>query len=123
MKKSSDEPITGDLLEMTLDLRRTKPWYFAEQSSIWEASGIYPGGNGLDRFTQCIARVLPTGVSGTSTPMFEVLVYGEPKVVAPTDITFAFELLLVKASDPLTAYYAVDQVYIDEALTRREESR
>lgn len=121
--KASAEPINDELLELTLDLRHTKPWHFAEQESIWEVSGTYPGGNGLDSFTQCIARVLPMGVSGTSTPLFEVLVYGDPKVVAPTDITFGQELLLVKCSDPLTAYYAVDQIYIDEALNRRDESR
>jgi hypothetical protein len=123
MRKSSNEPVTGELLEMTLDLRRTKPWHFAEADSMWEITGSYPTGSKFTSFTSCLARVLPGGVTGTSTPIFELLIYGERPCVDPVHITFGQELLLVKCSDPLTAYYAVDQVYIDEALNRRDENR
>jgi len=122
-RKASAAPLVGEVLEMTLDLRRTKPWHFAEADSMWEITGSYPTGSKFTSFTNCLARVLPGGVTGTSTPIFELLVYAERSFVDPGDITSGRELLLVECSDPLTAYYTGDQVYIDEALARRDETR
>lgn len=117
-------PLSPELLEIQLELRHKKPWHFAEGDSIWVVTGIYPGGNGLDSFTDCIARVVPGFVTGTDAPLFEVMVYGDEKrYVTAVDISAAFELLLVKASDPLAAYYECDQALINAALERRDETR
>jgi len=119
--KASVAPMTDELLELQLELRRAKPWHFADAGSIWEITGTYM--NGQDTFTRCLAQVLPGSVTGTDAPIFELLVYGERDAVSAVNITAARELLLVKASDPLAAYYESDQAVIDEALTRRDENR
>jgi hypothetical protein len=113
--------MTDPMLALTLDLRATKPWHFAEPDSIWEITGTYP--NGRDTFTSCLARVLPSTVTGTDAPLFELLVYGERSTVCASDITAARELLLVHASEPLTTYYVRDQPILDEALNGRDETR
>jgi hypothetical protein len=120
------EPMSGDLLELQLELRHKQPGHFADSASMWVVTGTYPEGSkyGPGGFRDCIARVVPGFVTGTDAPIFEILLYGDEKhLVTAVDITAAYELLLVKASDPLSAYYECDQALINAALERRDETR
>jgi hypothetical protein len=104
----------ADLID--LETAATKPWTVADGGTLWIASGSYRDGGG---FEDCLIRCLPQWVHGTDGRLFEVLLYGETKLIGPADITRAREVLLVYAEDPLTAVDEDDQNTLDYALRDR----
>jgi hypothetical protein len=89
------------------------PWTCAQEGSWWEVSGGVP--KERHSFTDCLARVLPSFVTGSDEPTFEVMVYGAPFHVAASAITRARELILVDATNPREAYYDRDQDTLDRS--------
>ncbi|MCD4535666.1 hypothetical protein LRP67_16355 [Nocardioides sp. cx-169] len=99
--------------ELHIELAARMPWLSAEPDSMWVASGKSPHGS----FTDCLVRALPPMVTGSETPVFEVLIYAQLGYCVPaSSVTTAKELLLVMADDPRTAYYVDDQPTLDAHL-------
>jgi hypothetical protein len=112
---------TEPLLEFALDLKRRKPWLDAKAGSFWLASGLL---GGECRFRDCLTKALPNDFTGEGpAAAFEVLLDGGTVRISATAIRKARELLLVFADDPFTTYLTDDQPLVDEALSRRDESR
>lgn len=88
-----------------------RPWETAPEGSYWVGSGSYPDGGTFD---ECIIRALPFTITGTtSSPLFEVPIYGErPKQVTAAQIDIAERLILVFADDPRLAVYPEDQKHL-----------
>ncbi|MGH3656694.1 MAG: hypothetical protein ACRDUA_08535 [Micromonosporaceae bacterium] len=76
----------------TVELAARMPWTVAEPETWWEVTGDTSPKNS---FTHCLARVLPTFITGSEEPIFEVLVYGCPFHVKASAITHARQLELV----------------------------
>lgn len=110
----------ADLID--LEMAATMPWTVAEGGSLWIASGTHPEPNG-GTFQDCLLRCVPEFIHGTEGRLFEVLLYGERKLVGPADITRAKEVFLVWADEPLEAVYVDDQDTIDHALAERGDRR
>jgi hypothetical protein len=103
------------LLEVEIDLRRSKPWFFAEPETLWHISA--------GQFSQM--RITDSIACADGEGHFKLLTWGfcPGWDITAGDIFAARELIPVLATDPLTALYVRDQPVMDEALTRREESR
>jgi hypothetical protein len=113
--------MTEPLLEFALDLKRQKPWLDAKPGSFWLASGHL---GGECRFWDCLIKALPNDFTGEGpSSAFEVLLDGGTVRISATAISKARELLLVYADDPFTTYLTEDQGLLDEALSRRDETR
>lgn len=118
------------ILEAEYELRHTQPWLFTKNTgSMWAVSGQH----GDQKFDHCLAQLLPWdedrlnwGLSikaaSLEVPLFQVLLTAPPIIVPATDLTWAKELLLVHADDPLTVYPHWHQQDMDDALQRRDNS-
>lgn len=76
-------------------LAKDKPWFFADEDSVWLASGIYPGEQGT--FDRCWAMVVPEFATGGPL-LFKLvgpLLHDMP-VFGPENITHAVEFELVR---------------------------
>lgn len=104
-------------MSIETEMAARKPWTVAAPDTFWVATGEK---NAQHTFTDCLARVLPSFVTGTDTPVFELLLYGSSVYVPASSITSARELLLVEAKAPLEAFYENDQATIDIALAERD---
>lgn len=118
------------ILEAEYELRHRQPWLFTKNTgSIW----VVTGQHGEQKFDHCLAKLLPWdedrmnwGLSikaaSLEVPLFQVLLEAPPIIVPATDLTWAKELLLVHADDPLTVYPHWYQKDMDDALQRRDDS-
>lgn len=98
-----------------------RPWERAEPESIWEISGVYPGGKGS--FTQCLAMTAPEFMTGQCGPDYRPVFFligpavqsiGAPEPIVPAQIHHARPLLLVHRDEPTRAYYETDQDLLRE---------
>lgn len=108
-----DPPARAGSNDAHTELAARMPWTVAQEGSWWEVTGARTP---KWRFTDCLARALPTAITGVDEPAFEVMVYGDPYVVPASAISHATELILVHAQDPRQAYYVRDQESVDRAL-------
>ncbi|MFC4333879.1 hypothetical protein [Salininema proteolyticum] len=88
-----------------------RSWDTATRDTFWEVTGH---ADHVGPFEHCLARVQPAYVTGVDHPVFELLTYAatEPRLVEPSSITHARELILVEADNPTRAYYIGDQATI-----------
>jgi hypothetical protein len=101
--------------KLTIELAARQPWLYAEGESWWVVTGRV---NDHHTFTDCIARVVPsciTGIDeGEAPALFKVIVWTkELLLVDATKISRAKRLVFVMADDPGTAYYADEQAFLE----------
>lgn len=93
-----------------------RPWMTAPGESWWVATGRY---DRAGSFTQCLAQVVPSYVTGVpegeGEPLFLVHVWGDYRPVHASNITAAKRLVFVGAETPAVAYYADEQTFLDNA--------
>lgn len=80
--------------EAAAKLAREKPWFFADEDSVWLAWGDYP--NGAGTFSECWAMVVPAFATGGPL-LFKLigpLLHDQP-MFGPDNIRHAVEYKLV----------------------------
>lgn len=112
-----------DLKHAEQQMLAKRPWERAEPESIWEITGVYPGGKGT--FTQCLAMTAASFMTGQHgadyRPVFFMIApslqsTGMSEPIVPSQIHHARPLILVYRDEPTLAYYEDDQ-----DLLRRED--
>jgi hypothetical protein len=106
--------MTDALRHAKQQMLMARPWEAAEENSIWEITGDYPGGRGT--FTACLAMVVPHFVTGTDQPLFVMIspALQRDEPISPAQITHAVPLLLVHRDDPSTPYWAADREWMPQ---------
>lgn len=95
--------MADDMTQARQQMLMTRPWHAAEYGSIWEVTGVYPGGKG--GFTCCLATVVWVE---DGEPLFRFIHHlgrdDQWSVAGPDQISSARRLRLVWDDEPGREY-------------------